>query len=272
VAGLEERAALLGLPLGVLPEAPPVPTVPPSTFADLPLTARSLGEAPRRSLTDLMVVDLSSLWAGPLCGRILADAGAMVVKVESASRPDGARRGPPAFFDLMNAGKASVAVDLRSSDGVSALAGLLRRADVVIEGSRPRALEQLGIEAAALVADGPQVWVSITGHGREGAAAQRVAFGDDAAVAGGLVAWSDDQPCFCADAVADPCSGLVAAAAALDALAAGGRWLVDVAMARVAAHLAGPTLPVDGEVAEPPARPPSRGAARALGADDAAYR
>ncbi len=69
-------------------------------------------------------------------------------------------------------------------------------------------------------------------------------FGDDAAVAGGLVCWQDDRPVFCADAVADPVSGLVAAAACLDALATGGRWLVDVGMAGVAAHLAGPTLPV----------------------------
>jgi crotonobetainyl-CoA:carnitine CoA-transferase CaiB-like acyl-CoA transferase len=83
-----------------------------------------------------------------------------------------------------------------------------------------------------------------------------VAFGDDAAVAGGLVAWDGDGPVFCADAVADPSSGLVAVAATLDALAAGGGWLLDVAMSRVAAHLAGPTLParVPVDIASPRAR------------------
>ena len=67
------------------------------------------------------------------------------------------------------------------------------------------------------------------------------------------MAWDGDEPCFCADAVADPTSGLVAAAATLDALATGGRWLLDVSLAGVARHLAGPTLPVPGDtpVAEP---------------------
>ena len=58
-------------------------------------------------------------------------------------------------------------------------------------------------------------------------------------MAGGLVARDGAGPCFLADAVADPCAGLVGAAAALSALAAGGRWLLDVPMAVVAAHLAG---------------------------------
>ena len=61
------------------------------------------------------MVELGSLWAAPLCGSLLAAAGADVVKVESIGRPDGARRGPPAFFDLLNGGKRSVALDLRPS-------------------------------------------------------------------------------------------------------------------------------------------------------------
>ena len=218
-----------------------------------------------------MVVDLSSLWAGPLCGRILADSGATVVKVESLDRPDGARSGPPAFFDLMNAGKASVGVSLDRPEGVRSLGRLLARADVVIEASRPRALEQLGFDAAGLVRHGPQVWVSVTGHGRSGPGRNRVAFGDDAAIAGGLAAWHDGRPCFCADAVADPCSGLVAATAVVGALAAGGRWLIDVAMARVAAHVAGPTLDASGVVEAAPPLPAPRGRARPLGADDARF-
>jgi crotonobetainyl-CoA:carnitine CoA-transferase CaiB-like acyl-CoA transferase len=117
-------------------------------------------------------------------------------------------------------------------------------ADVVVEASRPRALEQLGIVAEAVLATaaggGPRVWVSITGYGRAAPGRDRVAFGDDAAVAGGLVVWDEAGPCFLADAVADPCAGLVAAAAVLRALAAGGRWLLDVSMRDVAAHLAGP--------------------------------
>jgi crotonobetainyl-CoA:carnitine CoA-transferase CaiB-like acyl-CoA transferase len=218
----------------------------------------------------LIVVDLSALWAGPLCGDLLAGAGATVVKVESPSRPDGARRGPAAFFDLLNGRKRSVALDFRHREGLDALHALIGRADVVIEASRPRALEQLGIHAGDEVrSGGPRVWVSITGYGRTNAGG-RVAFGDDAAVGGGLVVWHQGAPMFCADAVADPLTGLAAAKACLDALAAGDRWLLDVSMAGVCATFAGPTLPAPSDItmAPPRARPVVQ-AAPELGADTA---
>ena len=106
----------------------------------------------------------------------------------------------------------------------------------MIESSRPRALRALGISAEA-AADAGTVWVSITGHGR--ADGNRVAFGDDAAVAGGLVG-SDEHgdPVFCGDALADPLSGLYAAGAALAQLRSGRGGLLDVAMSGVAADAA----------------------------------
>ena len=116
---------------------------------------RSLSaSAPAREAAGLLVVDLSALWAGPLCGDLLAAAGATVVKVESPSRPDGARRGPAAFFDLLNWRKQSVALDLQRAEGPRLLHALVQRADVVIEASRPRALAQLGISARRLVERG----------------------------------------------------------------------------------------------------------------------
>lgn len=262
VAALVTRGAMLGLPVAALPASPPPPLHGLAAPAPLPRQARRVAgpdTRPRR-VDGALVVDLGSLWAGPLCGQLLALAGADVVKVESTDRPDGARRGPAPFFDLLNAGKRSVALDLRSPTGRDALAALVARADVVVEASRPRALAQMGIDAEAVIGGGgPRVWVSITGYGRRGATADRVAFGDDAAVAGGLVSRDAEGPCFTADAVADPATGLVAAAAVLDAWAAGGRWLLDVPMAAVAAHLAGPTLPADPAlpVAPPRARPPT---------------
>ncbi len=267
---LVERAAVLGLPVGALPAiARTVPRAP-VPLAQLPVVATEVATAPDPGpLTDLVVADLSGLWAGPLCGSLLADAGARVVKVESSRRPDGSRRGPTPFFDLLNAGKRSLALDLTTPAGRTTLRTVLERVDVVIEASRPRALEQLDIEAHDLLAAcRPRVWVSITGHGRGPGARDRVGFGDDAAVAGGLVAWDGDEPVFCADAVADPASGMVAAAAVLDAVAAGGTWLLDVAMSGVAAHLAGSTLPVPpGTVATPPRVTRARGAGPRLGAD-----
>ncbi len=83
----------------------------------------------------------------------------------------------------------------------------------------------------------PRVWLSITGYGSEGRSAARVAFGDDAAVAGGLVVWDDRGPCFCADAVADPATGLAAAAAVLEVLDTGSDAVVEASMADVAAGL-----------------------------------
>jgi hypothetical protein len=240
-----ERAWMLGLPVSPLPERPGAAATAQPPLAPQPVHATPIpAPAPDpRPLSDMTVVDLSSLWAGPLCGSLLSLAGAKVVKVESTTRPDGSRAGPRRFFDLLNGGKWNVALDLAGADGWRVLRRLVAVADVVIEGSRPRSLEQRGIVAADLIANaGPRVWVSITGHGRIGAGRDRVAFGDDAAVAGGLVVADEAGPCFCADAVADPAAALVAAAACLDALVVGGRWLVDVSMAGVAASLAGPTL------------------------------
>ena len=76
-------------------------------------------------------------------------------------------------------------------------------------------------------------------------------FGDDAAVEGGLVAWAEGRPHLVADAIADPTTGLVAAAAAVEALADGGRWLLDVSLSGVAGHLAGPTLPLESWTGTP---------------------
>jgi hypothetical protein len=265
---LVARAALFGLPVARVGEV--------SADGDGDgVTKQQLGAAPSTGPEGLLVVDLSSLWAGPLCGDLLAGAGARVVKVESVARPDGARRGAPAFFDLLNGRKRSVALDFTSRSGAALLRQLVERADVVIEASRPRALEQLGIRAVDVVEGGnggPRVWVSITGYGRSAGCdgVGRVAFGDDAAAAGGLVVWHDDAPLFCADAVADPVTGLTAAASCLDALAAGGRWLLDVSMAAVCASLAGPTIAVpEGlhrTIGEPKARP-APAAAPTLGAD-----
>ena len=261
---LAERAQLLGLPVARVGEAAE-PAGRPGVLAE------RLGRAPPRSghISGLLVVDLSALWAGPLCGDLLARAGASVVKVESSRRPDGARRGSRAFFDLLNGSKRSVALDLHSREGIRTLRDLVGKADIVIEASRPRALAQFGLHGADVVrSGGPRVWIAITGYGRAGDAANRVAFGDDAAAAGALVVWDGDQPLFCADAVADPLTGLTAADACLAALESGGRWLLDVSMAAVSAALRGPTLPAPAgtTVALPHARPVTHRAPD-LGAD-----
>ncbi|WP_422749918.1 CoA transferase [Mycobacterium sp. WMMD1722] len=245
-----DRARLLGLPAAIPGETPPAE----------PTVRRVGARSAVRPLDDLLVVELASLWAGPLCGRLLTQAGARVVKVESRARPDGPRAGAPEFFDWMNAGKLSYANDL----GDPRIRALLAVADVVIEGSRSAALARRGLGADRLPPRDGRVWVRITGYGAVGPPAEWVAFGDDAAVAGGLVG---DGPAFLGDAIADPLTGLRAAVAVAESVSRGGGELVDIAMADVAAGYA--ALPSESEVALTPRRPRVRGRAAALGADNA---
>jgi hypothetical protein len=233
-ADARDRAVLLGLPCSIVGERAP---------GDPWTTSHEHeGPVPERPL----VVNLAPLWAGPLCASMLGMLGSRVVKVEDPRRPDGARRGPRAFFDLLNAGSSSVSVDLAGS----VLRDLLARADVVIEGSRPRALRNVGIDVEAWVEEHDVTWVSITGHGRD---QDRVGFGDDAAAAGGLVA----AGCFLGDAIADPLTGIHAALAAWAGVLQGGGRLIDVSLAGVAASAAGCDSTIGswiGPVAKPRAR------------------
>lgn len=230
-----DRSQYVGVPAAAL--AMPAPSV------DVPWRLRRIAPTVEpRPLAGAVVVDLSSLWAGPLCAQILGDAGARVVKVESTRRPDGARSGDPAFYDWLHTGHESVALDFTTAEGRDGLAELLDVADVVIEASRPRALRQLGVAPEERRHRDGTVWVSITGYGRD--QAERVAFGDDAAVAGGLIGRHGQDIVFCADAIADPLTGVCAALAVTACVAAGGGQLIDLPMRDVAAAFAGAS-PVD---------------------------
>ncbi|MCB0927573.1 MAG: CoA transferase [Mycolicibacterium insubricum] len=266
------RAVLLDLPAAALGE----------TTAAPPRIRQCGRRGTPRAVAGLLVADLTSMWAGPLCARRLADAGATVVKVESPRRPDGTRAGDPRFFDWMNAGKISCTVDFDTD--ADRLWALLTVADVVLEGSRPAALARRGLGPEDIPGPPGRVWLRITGHGDGpgegrvafGDGAARVAFGDDAAVAGGLVGRAPDgSPVFCGDAIADPLTGLAAAAAVSEALTRGGGELIEISMAAVAAEYAAqPSLPQgyppNPPVAADPTAPPPAAAASALGADNAA--
>ncbi len=261
-AEMVDRGRLVGLPVSALGEV----SSGPGDHRGIGRAPDPQGSRPRR-LAGAVVVDLSSLWAGPLCSNILQAFGARVIKVESVGRPDGARQGSAAFFDLLNAGKQSVALDFTSPADRGRLAQLVNRADIVIEGSRPRALEQLGIVAPEVLSRSGGVWVSITGYGRRDPGRESIAFGDDAAVAAGLVAWHQERPYFCADAVADPLTGMTAAVAAIEAFQRPEPVLLDMALARVAADFGGPTLAVpDGLVPVPPVARAPEGPGPELGA------
>ncbi len=201
-----------------------------------PWSLRSEGPARTGRGPAPTVVDLTSLWAGPLAGGLLAAAGCRVLKVESGSRPDGARRGPAGFFALLNGRKEWVSLDLPAPGAVGQLRELIAGADLVLEASRPRVMQQWGICVDEVVAAGT-AWVSITGHGRRGLDSNRIAFGDDAAASGGLVV-PGEPPMFVGDAIADPIAGLAAASIGAHLLAEGRAALAEVSLASASAWVA----------------------------------
>jgi hypothetical protein len=205
-AELVVRGRLLGLPVAGADETP----------ASQPVEVLTRGPVRRREAAHRpLVIDLSAIWAGPLAGHLLWLAGAEVVKVESLTRPDLIRRDDPATFDLINQGKASVVVDFYDDTQKAALIALIRRADMVIESSRVRALRHLGIDADALVREVPGlVWLSVTGHGATGEAADWAGIGNDCGVAAGLsraLADACGEIGYVGDAIPDPLTGITAA-------------------------------------------------------------
>lgn len=228
-AALVARGREMGMAIAQTGEAPVSP--PHVQLATAPAAAKPLG-AP-------LVIDLSALWAGPLCSHLLQLAGAEVVKVENIRRPDAMRQGDPEFFALLNGGKSSVAVDLAQADGRASLLQLIAQADIVIEAARPRALRQLGVSADTLIASKPGLtWITITGHGALDEAANWVGFGDDCGVAAGLTAAMIEAGAgagFVGDAIADPLTGLVAARTAWLAWKSGNGGLHGLSMSAIAA-------------------------------------
>ena len=139
-------------------------------------------------------------------------------------------------------------IDFADTQQFRRVLALVERADIVIESSRPRALQQLGVDRERFVARGG-VWVGITGHDD----LDRVGFGDDAAVAGGLAAimargWG--TPLFAGDAISDPLTGIYAALAAATYWREGRSGLIRLSLARSLAYAAGEHVANGGELEE----------------------
>ena len=132
-------------------------------------------------LDGVRVVELTTMITGPLCGQMLADLGADVVKVERRDGGDMFRawRGGSysAQFTAYNRNKRSITVDLGSGEGREILLGLAERADVLLENFRPGVMERLGLPLEALRARSPRlVYCSITGFGEDGPYGKRPAY------------------------------------------------------------------------------------------------
>src|SRR4051794_1596828 len=125
-----------------------------------------------RPLAGVRVLDLSRVVAGPLCGRLLADLGADVVKVEPPDR-DATRKLPPmvhgtsAYFAQMNAGKRNVCIDLKASGAAALIRRMALVSDVLVENFRPGVLSRFGLDARSLLGAHPRlVYCSISGWGQ----------------------------------------------------------------------------------------------------------
>ncbi len=129
------------------------------------------------------VIELAHIMAGPVCGLMLADMGADVVKVEKATGDDTRRSVPPdiqgesAAFMMMNRNKRGIVLDLKHPQGKSALLRLIKDADVLIENYRRGTLERLGLGYETLSSHNPGlIYCEISGFGRTGPYAERGGF------------------------------------------------------------------------------------------------
>lgn len=156
-----------------------------------------------RPLAGVRVLDLCRLIPGGLATRRLADLGADVVKVEEPGRGDYLRTIPPMVGEVglmhavLNRGKRSIAIDLKTEEGRAQLNQLAGRADVIVEVSRPGRFEAMGIDFDALRRTRPELVVcSITGYGQNGSLASLPSHGMNMdAWAGCLpVTWEGDRP------------------------------------------------------------------------------
>ncbi|TDB89662.1 CoA transferase [Actinomadura sp. KC216] len=195
------------------------------------------------ALGGIRVLDLGRVLSAPLCGRILADLGAEVIKIEPPSGDDGRRFGP--FYDgvssyhrLLNRNKLGIVLDLKSDAGRRTFTELIKRADVLVENFRPGVLDRLGFPPARLLELNPRlVAVAISGYGRTGPLADRPAYDLIVQAASGLmsVTGPDGGPAARVGvSIGDIVPGMYAVTAVLAALherARSGRGqYVDVAM------------------------------------------
>ena len=182
-------------------------------------------------LAGLRVVEATTTWAGPMCGCLLADFGADVIKVE---HPEGeiARRSPPflpgtdppisSMHATLNRNKRSLCLDLRRAEGLDVFLRLVERADVVVENFRPGTLASWGAGYPAVRARRPDVvYVSISGYGQFGPLRDRVGYDPLAQAASGFLSLNGDpdgEPVKSPTFLADDLAGVHAALAALAAL------------------------------------------------------
>jgi crotonobetainyl-CoA:carnitine CoA-transferase CaiB-like acyl-CoA transferase len=198
----------------------------------------------RTPLTGLRVLDLATLFAGPLAATMLGDFGAEVIKVEHPRKPDPSRGHGPSkngvglWWKLLGRNKRAITLDLSTSGGRATLLRLAATADVVIENFRPGTLEKWDLGWEELSAANPRlVLTRVTGFGQFGPSAHHPGFGTLAEAMSGFAAITgepDAPPTLPPFGLADSIAGLATAYAVMTALAARDRTgegqVVDLAL------------------------------------------
>ena len=195
-------------------------------------------------LSDITVIDLTRLLAGPYATMVLADLGARVVKVEHSGRGDDARQvgpfagGRSVYFESLNRGKESRALRLDDPADRREFERLLDEADVLVENFRPGVMERLGYGWESLHARRPRlIYAAVSGFGRTGPYTERPAYDLVVQAMGGLMSLTGPAggtPVRAGASIGDIAAGLFAAVGVLSALHDRGRTgegqLVDIAM------------------------------------------
>jgi crotonobetainyl-CoA:carnitine CoA-transferase CaiB-like acyl-CoA transferase len=205
-------------------------------------------------LSDIRVLDISTVLAGPNCARYLADFGADVIKVERPDTGDSLRGmawrdprdGSGLWWKLVNRNKRNIALDLKNADDRELFLKLLDEANVLVENFRPGTLERLDLHPDALIARNPKlVVVRVSGFGQDGPYAKRPGFASIAESMAGLAAISGDPngpPMLPAIALTDEVTGITAAFAAMVALHSGVGQVVDVNLLTTIFQMMGPVI------------------------------
>ena len=197
----------------------------------------------RGPLAGIRVVEFAGIGPCPFSGMLLAQMGAEVLRIERAGHAD--YLPIPEKYDLLNAGKTRLAIDLKSADGRARVFDIVGAADALIEGYRPGVMERLGLGPEALLARNPRlVYGRVTGWGQDGPYAAEA--GHDInyiAITGALAAIGETggPPVPPLNLVGDFGGGVYlcfgVAAALLSARTTGKGQVVDAAMVDAAAHL-----------------------------------
>ncbi len=196
------------------------------------------------ALSDIKILDLTRVLAGPYATMVLADLGAEIIKIEQPGKGDDSRaygpykNGESAYFMSLNRNKESVTLNLKTPEGKEILKELVKKVDVLVENFRPGTMEKLGLGYDVLKELNPRlIYASSTGYGQTGPYSQRPAYDAVVQAMGGIMSitgQADGKPTRVGSSVGDIFAGLFCAIGILSAVhereSSGLGQMVDVAM------------------------------------------